>query len=487
MPSDPRIRASRPRRALRRIGIALLLLAVLPCRATDVPALLDALDAVRERHGAAGFGLAIVEDGRIAYVGGRGLADRATGRTVAPDTLWRVGSITKMFTAVATTIAGREHGFGLDAPLRQIVPDAPFDNPWEATDPLRIAHLLEHTGGLLDLSRREFDSSDPKPLTLAEAFAVDPGSRLLQWPPGRHMSYSNVGAGLASLAIERATGRRYEDFVRERVLAPLGMTSAGFHPVVADPARLARGYDRDGASPIPYWHTLYRAFGGLNATAGDMARMVAWLIAADPRPVLSEAERARLETPGTTLSARSGLRYGYAAGLYHYIHGGIPWMGHGGDADGYLSRLGYVRARGTGYFLVINAFQGDTIDEMQALVEGALSARWPRPPPAPVVALSRGALEAFAGCYATVTRRFLWGEDADDPVLTVTVEGDHLLAVNPLGRERRWHPVNARHFRRDDEPVATIAIVPDPDGRLVIQGDIGNLARQAPGESTRCP
>ncbi|MFO1322066.1 MAG: serine hydrolase domain-containing protein [Burkholderiales bacterium] len=471
-----------PRKLRHRIRRAIAALAVsaaygAPAAPFDIETLQGALASVQQRHHIAGYALAIVDRQGPVFLGGGGVARREGAVPVDADTVWRVGSITKVFTGIATIIAAREQGYALDAPVRSLVPDAPFENPWEATDPVRVAQLMEHTAGFLDLSKREFDSSDPSPLSLAQAFAVNPASRIVQWPPGRFISYTNTGAGIASLVIEKATGQRYEDFVRTRILDPLGMTHSGYFLDEPTRSHLAGGYDKDGVTPIPYWHTIYRAFGGLNVTVADMARFLHWMLVPERKAILSSTELARLETPGTTLSARAGLEYGYAMGIYHYVHDGVPWKGHGGDADGYLSRFGVVRQAGIAYFIVINAFNGDAMEEMQTLIERELTKHVERAPIPPVARLTREELCALEGRYEAVTRRFTWAGDADDPVLNFRVEGDHLIAATPLGREKHYYPVTRRHFRRDNEPVPTSAFVEDADGALVFQGDMGNLKR----------
>lgn len=454
--------------------------------ALDTPALLARLEALRVQHGVAGVGLVLVADGKVAWAGGLGLADRASGRPVDADTLWRIGSVTKSFTALATLVAARERGFDLDTPVRTLVPDAPFENPWEATDPVRVAHLLEHTAGFLDLSKREFDSSDPAPLSLVDAFAVDPGSRIVRWKPGRYSSYSNTGAGLAALVIERTTGQRYEDVVASRILRPLGMTDAGFAPATARSPRRATGYDRDGETPMPYWHTLYRAFGGLDATVRDMGAWVLWLIDPTRTPLVPAGDVLRMERPATTLAARAGLVHGYGLGLYRYVHDGIVFTGHGGDADGYLSRLGYHRASRQGYFLVINAFRGEALREMQDAVEDALVADLPRPAPPATARVPAADLAALTGCYVSVTRRFPGAATPDDPPLRIAAVDGALVTIGATGRVRPLVAVGRRTFRRDDEPVATSAFV-DDDGAWMLQGEMGNLRRIDAGAAGECP
>ncbi len=449
--------------------------------AIDVPALLGRLDELRSQHGVAGVGLVIVADGRVVHESGLGLADVSTGRAADARTRWRIGSITKSVTALATLVAARDHGFTLDDPVRALVPDAPFTNRWEATDPVRVVHLLEHTAGFLDLTRKEFDSNDPAPLTLAQAFAVDPPSREVQWAPGRYSSYSNSGAGLAALVIERRTGQRFEDFVGQRILDPLGMSDTTFFPAAAGRDRLAIGYDRDGVTPIPYWHTLYRAFGGLDASLGDMGRYLRWLIDPSTVPVVPAETVLRMSQPRSTSSAALGLEYGYGMGLYGYVHRGLLLAGHGGDADGYLSRLGFHRESRRGYFLAINAYHGEALSDLQEAVEAAVFSGVPRPSPPPVHAMAPAALQRLAGCYVPVTRRFPNADPPEDPPLQVLVEGDHLVTMAADGPRKKLIPVTDRFFRRADEPVATSAFVDDA-GTLMLQGDMGNLRRTPEGQ-----
>jgi CubicO group peptidase (beta-lactamase class C family) len=451
-----------------------------PAEAIDIQALVGRLEALRTQHGVAGVGLVMVAEGRVLHEGGLGIADRAAGRPADSRTLWRIGSVTKSFTALATLVAARDHGFSLEDPVRALVPDAPFDNPWEATDPVRVVHLLEHTAGFLDLTRKEFDSSDPTPLSLAEAFAVDPPSRVLRWKPGRYSSYSNSGAGIAALVVERRTGRRFEDFLTARILAPLGMTETAFFPGPPGRERLAAGYDRDGVTPIPYWHTLYPAFGGLDASLGDMGRYLRWLIDPASVPILAPDLVRQMARPRSTLSGAAGLEYGYGLGLYGYAHDGIVLTGHGGDADGYLSRLGLHRQSGRGYFLVINANHGDALEAMQGAVEDALFGDVPREPPPPVHPMDATALQRLAGCYVPVTHRFANEDPSDDVALRVEVEAGRLFTVTAGGRRKALIPVTERFFRRQNEPVATSAFVDDA-GTLMLQGDMGNLRRSADG------
>jgi CubicO group peptidase (beta-lactamase class C family) len=164
--------------------------------------------------------------------------------------------------------------------------------------------LLEHTAGFLDLTKPEFDHSDPKPLTLREGLAVKPEARIGRWPPGMHSSYSNAGAGLAAYVLEDVTGERYEDFVERHLFKRLAMSTASYFLDYATEAKLATGFDSDGRTVIPYWHMIMRPFGGINATPRDMAALMQLLINKGQfqgKRILRTSSIERMEIPTTTL------------------------------------------------------------------------------------------------------------------------------------------------------------------------------------------
>jgi len=288
---------------------------------------------------------------------------------------------------------------------------------------VRVAHLLEHSSGLLDITREEFDHNEPFP-TLEAAFAYRPQVRVVQWSPGLHSVYSNANAGFAGLIIERKSGQDYECFIAKRLLEPLGMHSASLSDDETMRKRLATGYDTDGA----------------------------------------------------TLAARHGLTYGYGLGLGQSLRKGFLWYGHGGDGDGYLSHFAYNREADAGYFLTINAFNQSALDAMKAQVQDHLphALSPPRPPPPKV---DPDTLSLLTGTYVAVTRRFEWqnrahlGEDR----LQIVLEDGALYTRSSSGR-RRLIPVDEHLFHRQDQTLATIAIVPH-DGDLYLQASFGNYRR----------
>lgn len=447
---------------------------------TSFEQLIAELDSIRAQHDVAGFALTVVSGREGMNSGSGGVADRTDNTAVTTDTLFRIGSITKTFNALAIMLLVEEGRLDLETPVRRIIKDPPFQNPWAASHPLRVVHLLEHSSGLLDLTREEFDHNKPFP-TLEAAFAWRPQARLVQWPPGWHHVYSNANAGLAGLVIERVTGQDYAEFISERLLRPLGMHTAGLVDDERTRRRLATGYDTDGKTPIPYWHMIFPPLGAINTTPTEMAALLELFlgrgIAGDGRLLAAESI-ARMEQPAGTLAAREGLTYGYGAGLDQSLHNGFLWYGHGGDGDGYLSRFGYNRACDASYFLTINAFNYEAINQMRERVQDYLTrgVSVSRPAPADV---DPDQLQSLTGVYVAVTRRFEWQTPAELETdrLKVVFEDGTLYTQSENGR-RLLVPVTTRLFRRTEQPIATIAFI-EQDGDIFLQGDFGNYRRIA--------
>jgi len=460
------------------LALALGTSAALPNTPPD-PALQELIRDLERLHAAYGvpaFALTLVSGEHVLWSGARGIADKESGRPATADTLFRIGSITKTFTAMAVLIAEQEGKLTLDTPIRELAPALRLTNPWADRHPVLLVHLLEHTAGLLDLSREEFDSNDPLPPE--QALQLAPEARICQWPPGLHASYSNAGPGIAGYALEQATGEPFASFVRARIFEPMDMQGATLRLDANTRSRLAKGYDADGETVIPYWHMLFPAFGAINASPREMGALPQLFLNRglyQGRRVLTEAMVERMETPATTLAARSGLTYGYGLGNQSFLHRGFLFHGHMGDGDGYLAQFAYNRDSGLGYFLVINAFRSDALRDMRRRVQDYIVHGIPDNPPPPPAETD---LSALTGQYQAVTWRFPWipREAVEGDRIQIYAERGRLYREAPGSAPRELVAVNGLHFRHADEPVATLAFV-EHAGQLYLQGDFGNYVR----------
>ena len=147
---------------------------------------------------------------------------------MTPDTLFRIGSISKGFAALSILKLVEQGKLTLNDTVRSLVPEIQFQNPWEATDPVRVVHLLEHTTGFDDMALKDYANNDPKPLTLKEGLDFNPATRVSRWRPGSRYAYCNSGPPIAAYIVEKITGQRFEDYVEENFFRPLHMDSASY-------------------------------------------------------------------------------------------------------------------------------------------------------------------------------------------------------------------------------------------------------------------
>ncbi len=449
-----------------------------PARLTT---LLANVEAVRQQHRIAAVGLALIHADGSRWTGGLGTLSHESDRPMTADTLIRVGSITKAFTGLAVLKLIEQGKLGADDPIRRWVSPALYENPWAETRPITVAQLLEHTAGFRDMTPAEFGYVNDPTAPLGATLHRFRNTHRAHWRPGLHASYSNLGAAFAGYIIEQAVGDAYESVVDATVFESLGMRDSGFFLDARDQASLAAGYDTDGTTPIPYWHMAYRAFGGANSTVNDMTGFVAMLLKQGrhgDRQVFRAESIRRMETPATTLAARKGLTFGDGFGNYQWLRGRALFHGHGGDADGYLSRYGYTRDHSSGYFVVINAFNSRALGRIRKLVESYLIAdadadagaqTEPRRLP-----LQPDLLRRIAGDYVSVTSRF--GQPGTQR-MRISRSGERLYLHADSGAEQELIPVTREQFRLQGQPVATIIIAEADDGRLYFQDSDDNFVR----------
>lgn len=444
----------------------------------ELDTLLQAIESKRIELDIPAIGLTLVNKDKTLFSGSFGIADKTSAKRVDDNTVFRIGSITKSFTALAVLILADDGKLNLDDRLLDIAPELKINNQWQDTHPILISHLLEHTAGLTDLSGEEFNFNEP--LSLNEALKRNVDSRIIQWPPGMHYSYTNIGAGLLAYVIEKCSGVGYEDFVQDRIFNPLNMSSASYYPDEITLEHLATGYDSDGVSPIPYWQMTFRAFGAINIKPADMAPFIQLMLnkgTYENKQIVSVSLLNRMHSPTTTLAAKSGLEFGYGAGSYTFFRNGHVFYGHGGDGDGYLARYGVNTESNMAYFVVINVFRDSDLVEVRRLIEDFITKDL-KPVEYPSVKLSQEQLQQYTGQYKSVTWRFPVAAGTEDhqSEIELVINNNKLTA---LAGESIWQliPVSTQHFRLKNESKATVAFVRDQDGQLFLQSEMGNFIK----------
>ena len=262
-----------------------------------------------------------------------GLADRAAGTPVTLDTRFRLGSMNKMFTAVAVLQLVEAGRLSLEGSVGQSLPGYPNADIAKVT----IRQLLTHAGGTGDIFGPAFDQHRLS-LKTHDDYVRLYGARGPTHPPGQAHEYSNYGYVLLGAIIERASGLSYEDYVARHVFAPAGMHDTGALPEDVDVPGRARAYTRkdgawvDAADTLPYRGT---AAGGGYSTAADLLKFARALQAGILLSPASLAEATRRQTPW--------YGYGFMVGQRH----GVAGFGHGGGAEGMNASLGIFPAQDT--------------------------------------------------------------------------------------------------------------------------------------------
>ncbi len=416
-----------------------------------------------------GVGIALVTNDGIEWSGGVGKADVAKGTDVTADTMFRVGSITKCFVALAILRLVDEKKIALDAKLKDLAPEIAFDNAWESTRPITVAHLLEHTAGFDDFRPPEYVATrDDVPLR--DVLAVDPRSRVSRWSPGTRHSYSNPGFTIAGYLIEKTTGRAYEDYVRDVLLTPLGMTNADLRRTPAVDARLAQGYVDATPTPVAYISIQHRPAGNLHASPAELARLVQLFLGRgeiDGKRLFSPETIVAMEKPRTLPPNVLGVGYGLAN--YTSLVNGYVAHGHNGGIDGFLSEAMYIPERGVGWVVLINAGSSNALDRVRRLAARYLTRDMPKPelPTAATMAIDA----SRAGYYAPANPRLqiMAGMEHLFGGRTIVVKDGALWERSFRERAKQLVPTGAPDgFRSDDEGTTRLAFARDDAGNDVL-------------------
>jgi len=290
-----------------------------------------------------GATIAIMDQGKIVYSEGIGVADRSQNRPVDKDTRFNIGSTSKMFAAVAILLLVDEGKVALDESVAKYVPE--FKMKDERYKNITVRMLFNHSSGLPGSSfyfGYKPDARMHKILldTLKEAH--------LKHDPGAMSIYCNDGFTLAEIIVERVSGKKYIDFLTERIFNPLGMKNTSASVGEISETNVGEYYDAKTGKKYPRQVVPVYGAGGLSSTAEDLCRFGDSFSLKGKR-ILSDASiREILKTQPTRFSdklrdrqlfGQFGWEYSSLAG---YREKGIQVLGKGGHTQGYVANLQIV-------------------------------------------------------------------------------------------------------------------------------------------------
>jgi D-alanyl-D-alanine carboxypeptidase len=280
----------------------------------------------------------VTKNGKPILAEAYGLADREHKIPNTLKTRFRIGSMNKMFTAVAVLQLAEARKLDVKDPFGKYVPDYPNK---DVAAKVTIHELLTHTGGTGDIFGAEFEAHRLELRTLQDYVKLY-GNRGLAFEPGSRWEYSNYGYILLGVLIEKVSGQSYYDYVREHVYVPAGMTSTGSEPEDQQVPDRSIGYTKMGGGP---WHpnadTLpYRgtSAGGGYSTVEDLQKFAAAL---QQNKLLDALYTEKLITGKVNAM---GARYAY--GFEDQLINGAHCFGHGGGAPGMNGELQICRNLG---------------------------------------------------------------------------------------------------------------------------------------------
>jgi D-alanyl-D-alanine carboxypeptidase len=259
------------------------------------------------------------KDGETISSGERGKADRERGIDNTLKTKFRIGSMNKMFTAVAILQLVERGKLSLDDTIGKILPDYPNTN---VAAKVKVRRLLSHTGGTGDIFGPAFDAHRLELKTLQDYVQMY-GGRDLRFEPGARWEYSNYGFLLLGVVIEKISGRPYYDYVADNIYKVAGMTDSGSEPESVEVANRSKGYMRNQFEVVSNEGTLpWRgtSAGGGYTTAEDLMKFAGALMANKllRAETLAEATRPQF----TTGDYGFGFQIGRRDEARNYGHGG---------------------------------------------------------------------------------------------------------------------------------------------------------------------
>lgn len=444
--------------------LLLFLLVVASTAGADTAAELDAIARAAYPANEPGASVLVMKDGTALLRKGYGLADLELQVPIAPEMVFRIGSVTKQFTAAAVLLLEQEGKLSTGDDIRKYLPDYPTEGRT-----VTIEHLLTHTSGIrsyTDMSSFSDRIRDDMSVgELIDSFKNQP----LAFEPGEKFAYNNSGYVLLGAIIEKVSGKSYETFLRERIFAPLHMEHTGYEESSKLVPGRAKGYDEANGSFINAAYlsmALPFSAGALVSTVDDLAK---WDQALYSNRLLSQASLDKWWTPYRLTGGKS-TGYGYGWGIDSYL--GHPVVGHGGGINGFTCQV--LRLPSDRVYVAVLTNRNDESSDPGGVARKLAAAAMGKPVAEPASwMLSPKALESFQGLYRIDDRaRYL--VNVEDGRLRLRRFGDE----HPEGGRTRDPGPNERLNR------VTSVLQPSSDSAFLIENTMTTVRfdKSASGE-----
>jgi CubicO group peptidase (beta-lactamase class C family) len=320
------------------------------------------VEEILNRHAAVGLAVGVVRNGSLEFFYGHGAADIASNTPVTEDTVFRVASITKTFTAIAVMQLQEQGRIDLDAPASDYLRAYTLIPAKAAHPPATVRHLLTHTAGLPELVYlwRAFKpvlgetvAYGQRVPTLAEFYR---GRLRLVAEPGTRHTYSNHGFATLGQIVEDVSGQPLARYFRDRIFAPLGMADTDLIRSDHVEARLATGYAlrADGPRPVSDCDVVTVGGGAIYSTTRDMTRYVAALLGGGANEHGSVLKAETLATMFAPQYQPDPRLLGVGLAFFRHDIGGHLVVEHDGLMPGFSSQMSVAPDDGVGVVAFTN-------------------------------------------------------------------------------------------------------------------------------------
>lgn len=347
---------------------ALPILVVTACGTATGPADPTDIASLIEHYEVPGVSVAVIRDFELDYVEAHGVMSETTNEPVTPATLFQAASISKGVSATAVMTLVQEGVVSLDTEINEYLTQWKLpDNAYQDQENVTLRRLLSHTAGTTVSGFRGYRYTEPVPNLIQILNGYPPANSppvVVDLVPGSQFRYSGGGYEVMQQAVQDVTGLPYEDFMQQRVLAPIGMAASTYEQPLPESLRhlAASGYYSDGTA-VPGGHHIYPelAAAALWTTSSDVARFIIEL------QLSLQGESNRVLNPENTELLLTEVKRDYGLGFNLWTHRGQPYLGHYGANDGFRCRMVASRVGGYGVVILTNSDNGHELSD--AVVE----------------------------------------------------------------------------------------------------------------------
>ncbi|MBK9391222.1 MAG: serine hydrolase [Bacteroidetes bacterium] len=399
-----------------------------PAKTKAMTSEFDKLLSAQFKAGETGCAALVAVKGEIIYKKAFGMADLELNVPMQPDMIFRVGSITKQFTAIAILQLMEQGKLSLQDDITKFIPDYPTQ-----AYKITIEHLLTHTSGIKSYTNvPEFENymkEDLKPDAAIDKFKNLP----MDFAPGTKWLYNNSGYFLLGYIIEKASGKTYAEYIEENLFKPAGMTSSIYGSDKSIVKNRASGYQPEGDKTVnaDYLSMLlpYSA-GSIMSTVEDLYRWNRALIS------YKLVKKETLEKAFTEykLSDGKGTSYGY--GWFLHQLQGSPTIEHGGAINGFLCNGIYLPAED----MFVAVFSNSTAKSPDLVSMKIAAVALGKPLNYKAIPVAADVLDQYTGIY----------EDESGSQRLITRDSSQLFSQRSGGQKYKIYPMAADKFFLDD-------------------------------------